>query len=85
MRARGRLGLLAGAALLQAAQAALAMPYTRADSNGDGVVDYEEAARAYPGLAQGQFRRLDMNRDGVIDRREYPQLDAIYQLLIRSQ
>lgn len=85
MSARGRLALLAGAAALLAAQAALATPYTRADRNGDDVVDYEEAARAYPGLSQGQFRRLDLNRDGVIDRREYPQLDAIYQLLIRSQ
>ena len=83
MRGRRALAGLAAAATLLAAQAALAMPYGRADRNRDGVLDYEEARRAYPSLSEGQFRRMDINRDGVIDRGEYPQLDAIYQLLVR--
>lgn len=76
---------LAAVALLGAGAASAAVPFARADRNKDGVVDYEEAQRAYPGISEAQVRRMDINRDGVIDQREYPQLDAIYEVLIRSQ
>lgn len=53
------------------------------DLNHDGVVEYWEARRAYPRLAEVHFRRCDLNRDGVIDRREFPQLDNFYTVMYR--
>jgi hypothetical protein len=77
--------VLAAVLLALAAGAASAKPFQRTDRNGNDVVEYDEARRAYPGISQGQFQRMDMNRDGVIDRNEYPQLDSIWELLIRAQ
>lgn len=75
---------LIGLGAVIAADSAGAAPFNRTDRNRDGVVDFEEARRSYPALSRAQFDRMDINRDGVIDRREYPQLDAIYQLLQRN-
>lgn len=85
MTGRRALGLAVGLAALVAAQSASAVPFNRTDRNRDGVIEYDEASRSYPGISEAQFRRMDLNRNGVIDRNEYPQLDAIYQLLIRGQ
>lgn len=78
------LAVTALAVLAAAAGGASAMPFGRADRNGDGVVSYDEAVRIYPALSEAQFARFDTDRDGVIDRGEYPQLDNLYEVLVRS-
>ncbi len=78
------IAILTATGALAVANGAGAVSFNRADTNRDGVVDFQEARRAYPGLSEAQLRRMDINRNGVIDRGEYPQLDAIYQLLIRG-
>ena len=71
-------------ALAAATGDASAVPFGRADRNGDGGVSYKEAVRVYPALSEAQFARLDTDRDGVIDHGEYPQLDNLYEVLVRS-
>ena len=76
---------LIGLGAVIAADSAAAAPFARTDRNRDGVVDFDEARRSYPALSRGQFDRVDLNRDGVIDKGEYPQLDAIYQLIHKGK
>ena len=49
-----------------AARQQLASAYATADTNGDGVLSFAEAATAMPGLTQAVFDGLDTNGDGQL-------------------
>jgi hypothetical protein len=66
------------ATLAALAGAAGAAAFLRVDTNHDGVVEYDEAARIYPRLMLVHFRKCDLNGDGVVDKREFPVLDTFY-------
>lgn len=70
------LAIAAAALPLQAQQAAGDRParHAKVDTNGDGVIDRNEAA-AHPKLAE-RFDQLDRNRDGRIGPEERPQRDG---------
>jgi hypothetical protein len=55
---------------------ALAVSFTHADRNTDGVVSFEEAQRAFPDLNIVLIEKADRNGDGVIDKGEMPHLNA---------
>jgi Ca2+-binding EF-hand superfamily protein len=60
---------LATAALLASSLALAAPPtFSKADANGDGVVDAEEFAAS--GIER-KFEKLDKNGDGTLDKKEY--------------
>jgi hypothetical protein len=72
---------LAGAALCAFAGAAGATSFAQADINRDGVVEYWEAARVFPRLAEVHFAKCDPNGDGVIKRNEFPLLSNFYWMI----
>lgn len=81
MNATLRLAVLS-AILAATGPAAAKVAFPRADGNGDGVVTYDEARRAMPGLTEIHYAKADPNGDGVIDRREYPLLDSFYGYVV---
>ncbi len=68
--------ILSIAGLLFGAGPSLAVSFTHTDSNGDGVVSYEEAEDAFPDLNLVFIKKADRNRDGVIDKNEMPHLNS---------
>jgi hypothetical protein len=68
---------LAGLACALASPAA-AVSFIQADINRDGVVEYWEAKRVFPRLAEVHFRKCDPDGDGVVDRGEFPLLNNFY-------
>ncbi len=61
-----------GPALAQESPADRAFDF--ADVNGDGVLSFEEVARANPNVTREIFDRFDTNGDGVLSREEFAQL-----------
>ena len=57
-------------ASVEAARAALAEVFRSADTNGDRLLSYDEAAGVYPPLTQPIFDALDLNDDGRLDKEE---------------
>ena len=70
--------------LAAAGGAAGAVAFSRADTDHDGVVTFEEATRVFPQLAPVHFRKSDPNGDGVIERGEYPLLENLYWTLTKG-
>ncbi len=54
---------------------ALAVSFSRADRNGDGVVTYDEAERAFPRLNEKFIAKADKNDNGTIEKSEMPSLN----------
>jgi EF hand len=79
-----RLGLATLATLAALATGAAAVPFSKADMNGDGVVTYPEARRTMPRLNQVHFEKCDPNQDGVITQREFPLLNNFYRMVYRD-
>ncbi|HOV75550.1 MAG TPA: EF-hand domain-containing protein [Candidatus Hydrogenedentes bacterium] len=48
-----------------------------ADTNGDGVVSFEEALKFMPGITQAMFSALDLNRDGVLSPADIPDVTIL--------
>jgi len=46
------------------------MDFTKADTNADGKISYDEFKAAHEKRIQAQFKRLDKNGDGFIDQAE---------------
>lgn len=46
------------------------MDFTKADTNADGKISYDEFKAAHEKRLQAQFKRLDKNGDGFIDQVE---------------
>ena len=87
-KARGQRALAAlfAAALaggLSLAGAAGAIAFAKADLNGDGVVEFDEARTVYPQLMKVTFRKC-ANKQGVIDQPHWPCLENMYRLLYQS-
>jgi hypothetical protein len=57
---------------------ASAVSFSQADINRDGVVEYWEAKRVFPRLAEVHFHKCDPDGDGVVDRGEFPLLNNFY-------
>jgi EF hand domain-containing protein len=76
-----RLTAAAAAALCALAGPAAATAFAQADINKDGVVEYWEAKRVFPRLAEVHFRKCDPNGDGVIEKNEFPLLNNFYQIM----
>ncbi len=68
------------AALLLAGLAtpALAVPFSRADANGDGVVTWPEAQKVFPRLKKIHFDKCDPGGDGLLDQGEFTLLNNFY-------
>lgn len=58
-------------ALTFAAPAALAEGMAALDTNGDGLVSYEEMLAAVPEISEETFAAIDTNADGTVDADEY--------------
>ena len=76
------LALVVLPALAGTAGATVAFP--RADRNGDGFVDYDEARIVFPKLQWISFHKNDPNGDGLISKAEYPLLDNWYWVQYKS-
>jgi len=57
-------------AAVEAARAALAEVFRSADTDGDRLLSYDEAAGVYTSLTQPLFDALDLNGDGRLDKEE---------------
>lgn len=51
-------------------QSVLKTRFAELDTNGDGVISWEEASNAYPNLSRDVFNQLDSDGDGVITKTE---------------
>lgn len=68
---------------LTLATAAQAAPFSKADSDHDGLVTYAEAQRVMPQLSQVHFNKFAT--DGVITRSRWPSLSNFYDLMYRQR
>jgi hypothetical protein len=69
---------------LMVAAGANAVPFSRADRNKDGYVDYNEAKKSFPRLSEIHFLKCDSNGDGFVDKGEFPCLDNMYRSLYKN-
>lgn len=68
---------------LTLATAAHAAPFSKADSNHDGLVTYAEAKRVMPQLSQVHFNKFAT--DGTITKSRWPSLSNFYDLMYRQR
>jgi hypothetical protein len=55
--------------------------FNKADSNGDGLVSYEESLIVSTGVTQALFDQADANADGNLDEGEFQSLETLAQAL----
>lgn len=75
--------LIALGCALTLATAADAAPFSKADTNRDGVVTFTEARRVMPRLAEVHFNKFA--EDGVVTRARWPGLSNFYDLMHRMR
>ncbi len=68
-------GLLFGAALAVTATLAAA-DMAQLDTDGDGLVSFEEMVAAVPTVSEETFTTIDTNLDGALDAGEYAAAEA---------
>ena len=71
--------LFALGSALALATAAHAAPFSKADSNRDGVVTYAEAKRVMPQLSEVHFNKFAT--DGVVTKGRWPALSSFYDVM----
>lgn len=80
-RAGGLAVILLCAALALPAPPVMAQAFSRADTDQDGFVSFEEARRVMRTLTPNHFRRCDRDGTGLLDRGQYACLQNLYQTL----
>ena len=65
-------------ALAWLATPAAAVPFSRADANGDGFVTWPEAQKVFPLLKKIHFQKCDPDGNGELDQGEFTLLSNFY-------
>jgi hypothetical protein len=72
-----KLATLSLAALLLSSTAAFAQDFDDLDSDGNGILTFNDAIGKWPSLTREQYDLADMDNDGFINMSQYERLEAV--------